>query len=154
MLLTIAVLVVGACFVSAEEGGRADDECLADPDSHPGTRARSHRSSGRRRGATTAVAQRPAVAVKIENSIDARPQTGLNSADIVWEEVVEGGVARYLAVFDSKLPPVIGPVRSVRPMDPAIAAPAARPLRVLRRPEALPPAGRGLGAAGPEHGRR
>jgi hypothetical protein len=63
------------------------------------------------------------VAVKIENSIDARPQTGLNSADMVWEEVVEGGITRYLAVFDSKLPPVIGPVRSVRPMDPSIAAP-------------------------------
>jgi len=70
-----------------------------------------------------AVPVRPAVAVKIENSIDARPQTGLNSADMVWEEVVEGGITRYLAVFDSKLPPVIGPVRSVRPMDPSIAAP-------------------------------
>jgi hypothetical protein len=42
---------------------------------------------------------------------------------MVWEEVVEGGITRYLAVFDSQLPPVIGPVRSVRPMDPAIAAP-------------------------------
>jgi len=73
--------------------------------------------------ATNAVAQRPAVAVKIENSIDARPQTGLNSADMVWEEVVEGGITRYLAVFDSQLPPVIGPVRSVRPMDPSVAAP-------------------------------
>src|SRR4051794_5747896 len=70
-----------------------------------------------------AVPARPAVAVKIENSLDARPQTGLNSADMVWEEVVEGGITRYLAVFHSHLPPVIGPVRSVRPMDPSIAAP-------------------------------
>jgi hypothetical protein len=67
--------------------------------------------------------QRPALAVKIENSIDARPQTGLNSADMVWEEVVEGGITRFVAVFHSTLPPEIGPVRSVRPMDPAIAAP-------------------------------
>lgn len=66
---------------------------------------------------------RPALAVKIENSIDARPQTGLNAADMVWEEVVEGGITRYVAVYHSQVPPTIGPVRSVRPMDPAIAAP-------------------------------
>jgi hypothetical protein len=66
---------------------------------------------------------RPALAVKIENSIDARPQTGLNAADMVWEQVVEGGITRYVAVFQSTVPAQIGPVRSVRPMDPAIAAP-------------------------------
>jgi hypothetical protein len=73
--------------------------------------------------ATDAAVQRPAVAVKIENSIDARPQTGLNAADMVWEEVVEGGITRYVAVYHSTVPPEIGPIRSVRPMDPAIAAP-------------------------------
>src|SRR4051812_22578053 len=72
---------------------------------------------------TTALVNRPALAVKIENSIDARPQTGLNAADMVWEEVVEGGITRYVAVFNSTIPPEIGPVRSVRPMDPAIAVP-------------------------------
>jgi len=70
-----------------------------------------------------AVAARPALAVKIENSIDARPQTGLNAADVVWEEVVEGGITRFVAVYHSNLPAEIGPVRSVRPMDPAIVAP-------------------------------
>ena len=69
------------------------------------------------------VPARPALAVKIENSLDARPQTGLNAADVVWEEVVEGGITRYVAVYHSVLPPEVGPVRSVRPMDPAIAAP-------------------------------
>jgi hypothetical protein len=67
--------------------------------------------------------QRPALAVKIENSADARPQTGLNAADMVWEEVVEGGITRFVAVYHSTLPPEIGPVRSVRPMDPGIAGP-------------------------------
>jgi Protein of unknown function (DUF3048) N-terminal domain/Protein of unknown function (DUF3048) C-terminal domain len=66
---------------------------------------------------------RPALAVKIENSVEARPQTGLDAADLVWEEVVEGGITRYLAVYHSELPTEIGPVRSVRPMDAAIAAP-------------------------------
>jgi hypothetical protein len=69
------------------------------------------------------VPPRPALAVKIENSVEARPQTGLNAADVVWEEVVEGGITRYVAVYHSTLPPEIGPVRSIRPMDPAIAAP-------------------------------
>jgi hypothetical protein len=66
---------------------------------------------------------RPALAVKIENSVDARPQTGLNAADLVWEQVVEGGIPRYVAVYHSRLPEEVGPVRSVRPMDAAIAAP-------------------------------
>jgi hypothetical protein len=66
---------------------------------------------------------RPALAVKIENSVSARPQTGLNAADMVWEEVVEGGITRYVAVYHSDVPAEIGPVRSIRPMDAAIAAP-------------------------------
>jgi hypothetical protein len=66
---------------------------------------------------------RPALAVKVENSSAARPQTGLNAADVVWEQVVEGGISRFVAVYHSTLPPTLGPVRSVRPMDPPIAAP-------------------------------
>ncbi|MGY1771935.1 DUF3048 domain-containing protein [Blastococcus sp. SYSU D00813] len=66
---------------------------------------------------------RPALAVKVENSAAARPQTGLNAADVVWEQVVEGGISRYVAVYHSTLPPAVGPVRSVRPMDAPIAAP-------------------------------
>ncbi|WP_448624629.1 DUF3048 domain-containing protein [Geodermatophilus sp. URMC 64] len=72
---------------------------------------------------TDALVERPALAVKIENSVDARPQTGLGAADLVWEEVVEGGITRFVAVYQSALPPEIGPVRSVRPMDAAIVAP-------------------------------
>src|SRR5450830_1246586 len=73
--------------------------------------------------ATTELVVRPALTVKIENPREARPQTGLELADMVWEEVVEGGVTRYVAVFHSAIPNEVGPVRSVRPMDPAITAP-------------------------------
>ena len=66
---------------------------------------------------------RPALAVKVENSSAARPQSGLAEADMVWEQVVEGGIPRYVAVYHSTLPPEIGPVRSVRPMDVPITAP-------------------------------
>ena len=73
--------------------------------------------------AVEAPPQRPALAVKVENSVAARPQSGLNAADVVWEEVVEGGITRFVAVYHSNLPPDIGPIRSVRPMDAAIAGP-------------------------------
>ena len=60
---------------------------------------------------------------KIDNHPDARPQFGLNRTDIVFEELVEGGLSRYVAIWQSDLPDSIGPVRSIRPMDPDIASP-------------------------------
>lgn len=63
------------------------------------------------------------ISVKIENSPAARPQEGLEQADIVWEQLVEGGMTRFVAMFQSQLPQVVGPIRSIRPMDAAIAGP-------------------------------
>jgi hypothetical protein len=57
------------------------------------------------------------LAVKIDNIVYARPQTGLTRADIVYVLPVEGGLSRFLAVFSSDYPPVIGPVRSAREDD-------------------------------------
>lgn len=54
------------------------------------------------------------VSVKIENSPSARPQSGLDQADIVYETVTEGGITRFNALFQSHSPAVIGPVRSAR----------------------------------------
>lgn len=54
------------------------------------------------------------VAVMIENSPSARPQTGLTGADIVYEAVTEGGITRFMGVFSSNLPTKAGPVRSAR----------------------------------------
>ena len=54
------------------------------------------------------------VGVMIENSTAARPQSGLIDADVVYEVYVEGGITRFLALFNSKYPEVVGPVRSVR----------------------------------------
>lgn len=65
----------------------------------------------------------PVVMGKIDNSFGARPQAGLSKADIVYEELVEGGITRYLAIFHSQIPERFGPLRSVRPMDPDIATP-------------------------------
>lgn len=57
------------------------------------------------------------VAVKIDNAPLARPQWGLDKADIVYEEAVEGRTTRFLAIFSSQPAPLIGPVRSVRESD-------------------------------------
>ena len=68
-------------------------------------------------------AARPVLTVKIENSVDARPQTGLDAADLVVEELVEGGITRFAAMFQSKVPGKVGPVRSVRNVDASLAGP-------------------------------
>lgn len=57
------------------------------------------------------------VSVKIENSPEARPQTNLQMADVVYESVTEGGITRFNAIFQSQSPETIGPVRSARLSD-------------------------------------
>ncbi len=69
-----------------------------------------------------AVAARPTVTVKIDNSVEARPQAGIGAADVVYEEFTEG-ITRFIVVFQSADADVLGPVRSVRPADPAIITP-------------------------------
>ena len=68
-------------------------------------------------------AANPSLAAKIDNHEAARPQFGLETTDIVFEELVEGGLTRYVAVWQSQIPEEVGPVRSVRPMDPDIISP-------------------------------
>lgn len=62
-----------------------------------------------------AINQRPVTAVMIENSPDARPQAGLAQAGVVFEAIAEGGITRFLTLFQDTEPEYIGPVRSVRP---------------------------------------
>ena len=65
------------------------------------------------------------IAAKIDNHPDARPQVGLERTDLVFEELVEGGLTRYVALWQSDIPDLLGPVRSIRPMDPDILSPFA-----------------------------
>ena len=55
--------------------------------------------------------------VKVDNSPAGRPHTGISAADVVYLEPVEAGVTRLAAVFSSRLPPTVGPVRSARITD-------------------------------------
>lgn len=56
----------------------------------------------------------PVLAVKVDATAGGRPQAGVGAADVVYVEQVEGGLTRLLAVFNSRLPTRVGPVRSVR----------------------------------------
>jgi hypothetical protein len=73
-----------------------------------------------------ALLERPAVAVKIENAAVAYPLSGLEKADIVYEEAVEGGITRFMAIYHCRNAPKAGPVRSARLIDPAIMTPTTR----------------------------
>lgn len=61
------------------------------------------------------LAERPVTGVMIENSIDARPQSGLQEAGIVYEAIAEGGITRFLALYQEAKPANMGPIRSARP---------------------------------------
>jgi len=60
---------------------------------------------------------RPVLAVKIDNHTAARPQFGLDKADIVYEEPVEGGITRFIAIYQSRDASKVGPIRSARLTD-------------------------------------
>jgi hypothetical protein len=57
----------------------------------------------------------PVTGVMIENSLDARPQSGLSQAGVVYEAIAEGGITRFLALYEDNEPSSLGPIRSARP---------------------------------------
>ena len=74
------------------------------------------------------VPDRPALAVKVENLPEARPQTGLSWADVIYEEPVEAGITRFIAVYQCSDAGRIQPVRSARLTDPDVLVQYGRPL--------------------------
>ncbi|HMD45326.1 MAG TPA: DUF3048 domain-containing protein [Acidimicrobiales bacterium] len=76
------------------------------------------------------IPQRPALAIKVDNYSAARPQSGLDRADIIFEEPVEGGITRYVAVFQCQNAPMVGPIRSARNIDIGILTQFGQPLLV------------------------
>lgn len=62
-----------------------------------------------------AVNKRVVTGVMVENSLDARPQSGLGDASVVFEAIAEGGITRFLALYQDTAPGNIGPIRSARP---------------------------------------
>jgi hypothetical protein len=77
--------------------------------------------------ADPSLASLPVLAVKIDNAPQAWPQAGLNDADIVFEENVEGWT-RFVALVHSTVPTIVGPIRSARTQDVDILTPLGRPV--------------------------
>jgi hypothetical protein len=72
---------------------------------------------------TGAARKRCAVTVKIDNRLEGHPKYGVDQADVVYEEVVEGGYTRIAAIFNSQAADRVGPVRSVRKTDQSLVRP-------------------------------
>ncbi|MEU6353301.1 DUF3048 domain-containing protein [Streptomyces sp. NPDC047072] len=98
-----------------------------------GTEGTPRASGDDGRGTTPSSAPSPegdhgsVLAVKIDNVRAARPQTGIDAADVVYAEQVEGGLSRLMAVFATRLPSSVGPVRSARESDLELLAQFDRP---------------------------
>lgn len=87
----------------------------------------------------------PVVVAKVDNTRSSAPQVGLGKADLVVEELVEGGMTRLAVMFYQRLPSVVGPVRSMRASDIAIVKPT---LGIVAASGAAPPTLRRVKAAG------
>ena len=88
---------------------------------------------------------RRVVAFKIDNNVNARPQSGLQEADAVHEILVEGGMTRFLAFFYDNTSKYLGPIRSARPTDPTVVRPYGGTLVVSGATAGLIPSIRDLG---------
>lgn len=71
-----------------------------------------------------ATPEHPVLVVKIDNSENSRPQVGLGKADLITEELVEGGSTRLAVFYYQRVPELVGPVRSMRATDIGIVKPA------------------------------
>ena len=114
-LLGVAVAVLLACSLTAAGCGGDD------PESGPGSQGTAAGATLPGRWPLTGepangpAPGHPVLVVKVDNSTSSHPQLGLGKADLVTEELVEGGATRLAVFYYSKLPARVGPVRSIRP---------------------------------------
>lgn len=117
VVLLTAALVVTAC--------SSDKKEKADPEASKGSSEKLVQVSPLTGEVMKSRPDNPVFVVKIENTEGGAPQHGLNQADMVVEELVEGGLTRLAAFYYSVLPSKVGHVRSMRASDIGIAKPVA-----------------------------
>lgn len=101
----IVVLLLFACSKEDgnNEGGKNESPGASESGYYPFTGLKAEDAVDRR-----------AVAVMVSNQVQARPQTSLSKADMVFEMLTEGNITRFMAIYQSTEPDVVGPVRSAR----------------------------------------
>lgn len=114
-VVAVLALVLGGCSAAPKVAHEAAPKSSPSPSPSPSPSLPPAPLTGE--GVEEEVLARPALVVKIENTAKARPQAGLETADIVFEQLVEGGTTRFFAVFQSEVPVQVGPVRSARLVD-------------------------------------
>ncbi|MGQ0679524.1 MAG: DUF3048 domain-containing protein [Actinomycetota bacterium] len=120
-LLLVLVMLAGACTQKEDppEPTPRPSATVAELPSHePSPEARPTCPLTGQESPEGLEVNRPALAIKIDNHPRARPQAGLESADIVYEELVEGGLTRFLAIYHCGDAARLGPTRSARLVDP------------------------------------
>ncbi|MGO8960108.1 MAG: DUF3048 domain-containing protein [Streptosporangiaceae bacterium] len=122
---TTAAIVAGVVLIPSSTPAAHKAQATPTPTARPSA-AKPHRLVSPFTGEPVKQLNR-VLAVKIDNIVYARPQTGLTAADIVYVLPVEGGLTRFLVIFSSHFPPVIGPVRSARRDDLQLLGQFGRP---------------------------
>jgi hypothetical protein len=146
----LVVLALGASLALAGCSGDAEKP-PSDGDSSPDAQstAAGHTLSGQwpltGLPADRPAPKRPVMVVKIDNTSSSSPQIGLSKADLITEELVEGGATRLAVFYYSRVPKTVGPVRSFRASDIGIVKPADA---VLVASGGAPPTVRRVSAAG------
>ncbi len=115
LLAFLALLLIGAC--GAEEPLSSTSPSIEVPSSSPSPEPSKEPVVYYSPTTGMAFEQRPdylPIAVMVENQADARPQTGLQQADIIYEAMAEGDITRFMCIYNDNKPTVVGPIRSAR----------------------------------------
>ena len=124
-LIVAGALVVGACGGDGDSATEEATELVEDEEAQETTTTAAPKVQAPLSGRPVdeEAARRPAISIKVDNSPDGRPQSGLEKADVIYEEKVEGGVTRFIAVYQSQDSELVGPIRSLRTTDrPVVSA--------------------------------
>lgn len=133
LIIAIAILVVAGittwAVVASQSGPEPKPEPVAKKEPKPEPKPVFYSPLTGVEVASEADTQKATTAIIIENTPDARPQSGLKNSGVVFEAITEGGITRFLVIYQQEKPGLIGPVRSLRthyvdwlaPFNPSVA---------------------------------
>ncbi len=108
LVLTAASVAVYTNFINISRGSTQTKKTAVKPDNRVASPLTGVRVD-------PDLAKRPVTGIIIENSLDTRPQSGIGDAGVIFEAIAEGGITRFITLYQDKTPQYIGPVRSLRP---------------------------------------